>query len=201
MWIVYGIGTLIIVAAALILPRVLLKEHPIKPPSTIGGSTFDVPDSSANDQSSVQFATSFGSAADHFTARFPEYPKTKNSTLPINGGTATIHDYSVNSGAASYSVQVVNYPSNLDMSDKDARLKAAVDGAAKATSATVESSQLGTFGGERSIESITRVTVNGQVFHNYALSVLKGRTLYLVVAIHSNQADFTAFKRAFHLSQ
>ncbi|HSW98930.1 MAG TPA: hypothetical protein VLF71_03775 [Candidatus Saccharimonadales bacterium] len=194
MGIIYAIGTLVIIICALVLPRILMNAHPIRPYNGLA------PAQQAYNGATAQFTTAYASPDDHFTVRFPSYPTTDSSNVPINGTTVTTRSYTVSDSNTSYSVHVIPYPASIDMSDKDARLKAALDGAAKAVGGTIASSKFETFAGNRALEASVSTTQGGKTTSNYSLYFLKGNTLYSLVAIGVNQNDFDAFKLTFHLT-
>lgn len=149
---------------------------------------------------------SYTSVKHGFSINFPGDPTVSNSYLLFKQAGRDISvpftTYKRDDGNALYQVIIYEYPSVFDMSDIDARLKAAINSSVQNfKSASLVSSKFGQFAGHRSINGVISVNSDGTTLDVYDTAFLKGNTLYLLLTVDANQTAFNSFASTFQLNK
>lgn len=139
-----------------------------------------------------------------FSVNFPGNPTATDSNVEVQGVSVptTSYERDNNNGNTIFYVTVDSYPSQFDMSDKNARLEGALNGEVEnVKGATLVSSSYGTLAGYTSITGHASVSDSGQTFDMYSTSLLKGNTLYNIMTVGASEQDFNSFTNSFQFTQ
>lgn len=136
-----------------------------------------------------------------FTASFPGNAATSNSSLDVQGVSVPTTTYERDNGSSYYLIQVIEYPSQFDMSDTNARLEGALNGSVENTkNATLASSSFTQFAGYTAIQGVISVPNGSDTITEHETAFLKGNTMYVLLSSGGSDDDNSTFTNSFHFN-
>jgi heme/copper-type cytochrome/quinol oxidase subunit 2 len=182
---------IIVVYAAAILSSALIGNLSNRDAGA-GGSSQPATNNSVKTYTSAQY---------NFSADFPGLPVEKNSSEKIQDHdvpTTTI-EKELDNGGKVYYIQIVNYPSDFDMSDTTARLEGAFNGSVQNTKgASNPTNKLIKFANHDGISGSYDVDSDGQTYTVRLIHFLNGNQLYSLMAIGTSDEEYQSFISSFH---
>ncbi len=145
-----------------------------------------------------------------FAAAFPYAPTPTTSTIPVEGTDATVTIQSLSSSMTNetvYSLNITQYPSNLDLSNPREVLQNSLNGFTQNSGQQLVSSSFGTFSGNTSLDFLIRNenVVPGTPVYFQGKFIFVGNTLYQLMTVYeadnANEADYNTFINSFTITK
>lgn len=146
--------------------------------------------------------TTYTSPDGRWSADFPGTPEEQTNTKDISGVSVPFTQYSssYNADSTAYLIQVVDYPSDFDLSQASSseELDDAISGMVGASGySLISKSDLETFQGYPAKEASFNVQQDNKNYTLYAMNFIKSNTLYTIATIGETTDGYNHFLNTF----